>query len=234
MKVLSMGMALVRQWFPEAVPEEGPDLRRRRPLAVELDGAVGVVRADGGRIEISVVGQIRPCAPTGSLRCDRDDDGHAWPRLTPDPTRGTSVNARVLSTGALGDATPFVWLQLFNGRGGSLTHQVFLGRGFGSAYQIHARIDVPTRVGPSPAERAGHHEPESHWTLSRTRLASGLRARIVVRNYRNVAGPQYQMEAFDLILLAAGAGLAAFAEAPVLALPRRDRPRRGVHVAPAR
>jgi len=233
MKVLSMGMALVRQWFPETVSGEALTVHPRRPLAVELDGAVGVARAEGGRVEVSIVGQIRPCAPTGSLRCDRDDDGHAWPRLTPDASLRTSVNARVLSTDLLDGGTPFVWLQLFNGRGGSLTHQVFLGRGFGTEYRIHARIDVPTRVGRSLAERAGHRAPESHWTLSRTRLASGLRARIVVRNYRNITGPQYQMEAFDLTLLAAGAGLAAFAEAPVLALPRRDRPRRGNHPAPA-
>jgi hypothetical protein len=42
------------------------------------------------------------------------------------------------------------------------------------------------------------------------------------------------MESFDLTLLAAGAGLSAFQDAPVLALPRRDRPRRGIHPVPAR
>lgn len=228
-----MGMALVRQWFPETGAEEVQDVRPRKPLAVELGGTVGVARIDGDRIEISVVGRIRPCAPTGSLRCDRDDDGHAWSRLAPDPSQtGRSVNARALSTAVLGDATPFVWLQLFDGRGRSLTHQVFLGRGTGSEYKIHARIDVPTRVGPSPAET--HRPPESHWTLSRTRLASGLRARIMIRTYRNASGPQYQMESFDLTLLAAGAGLSAFQDAPVLALPRRDGPRRGIHPVPAR
>jgi hypothetical protein len=204
MSYLSTGMALVRQWFPDAVPKGPESTRSRKPLAIELDVTVGIERAGIDRIEASIAGRIR--AQEGAE---------------------TRVGARRRSSGALAEAEPFAWLQLLDDHGAFLTHETFLGRGVGIEYRVHARIELPT-IAESPRAVESDDRARPARRSSPTRLASGLHARVVTRTYRNASGPRYYMEVLTLPLLAAHVPFPAVPMVPALALAP------GPHRSPAR
>lgn len=206
MKYVSKAMALVRQCLPLNAPGMLPGVRSHEPLAVELDGTVMIARAGADQIEASIAGRIRAQGLTGTAPEDDDTDHGAAPHRGRSRT-GARVEARSRSSAALAEAEPFVWLQLFDDRGISLTHEAFLGRGVGVEYEVHARIELPTLSGFHPAAGADDSiaPRDSH---ARLRLASGVHARLVTRTYRNPSGPRYHVEVLALALLAAGAELA--------------------------
>lgn len=183
MTVLSVGMALVRQWFPVVMP---PRASARGSLALEIRGTVTIAQAAADRIEASIAARILFA---------RTSKG-APQELVPAELR---VEDRCLSAGALAAARPFLWFQLFDDRGVALSHETFIGRGVGIAHNVHARILLPTL-----ADAHDHHAPRRHASRARTRLSSGLNARIVARTYRNTSGPRYHVEELVLTLLASG------------------------------
>jgi hypothetical protein len=207
MNYLSRGMTLVRQWFPE-VPGGLEGAHSREPLTVELNGTVAIARAGGDRIEASIAGRIRAQGPDGPLRSAGNKGGHYPLGLDSGVWRAeTRVEARHCSSGALAEADPFVWLQLFDDDGIALTHETFLGRGVGIAYKVHAWIEVPTLVEPPIVAESDDRVRMLRRSASCTRLASGLHARVMTRTYRNPSGPRYHAEALVLELLSAGAEL---------------------------
>ncbi len=207
MKYLSMGFALVRQWFPE-VGSAPPGPAALEPLAVELTGTVGIGRTGDDRIEASIAGQLNTglSPETRSIPDALDAASLAEGRLD----SRAPVDARKSSAGQIAHADPFVWLQLLDDRGAPLTHETFLGHGVGTQYRVHARIEVPSITEPGasarPSDDAGQ---EARAPRASARLASGLVARVVARTYRNSAGPRYHTEVIVLTLLPAGAALPA-------------------------
>ena len=198
MSILSTGLGFVRQWFPDvAGPREDAP---RHPLSVELNGTVGIARAEGDRIEATIAGQIQTSEPHRLLSATSDEI-----EMDSVPALYQAVEARCHSTGRLAESDPFVWIQLFDDRGASLTHQTFLGRGVGVEYKVHARIEVPAVVAPRSVAAAGEDARAPRRRLPR--LASGLHARIVTRTYGHSSGPRYHMEELGLRLLNAGTAL---------------------------
>ena len=208
MTFLSTGMALVRQWLPAGMPEGLGGARPHEPLAIELHGTLGIARAEGDRIEASIAGRIRPLDPNEALGRARDVDGHGRLMFDRDSIRAeTWVEARRRSLGALAEANPFVWFQLFDDRGTALAPEMFLGHGIAIEYEVHARIEVPTIVEPSTEMGSRRPPGAARPNPLCSRLASGVHARVVTRTYRNSSGPRYHIEVLVLRLLAAGAQL---------------------------
>ena len=189
--VLSVGMALVRHWFPVMPPRASA----RGSLALEVRGTVTIARAADDRIEASMAARILVARSNGAER-------------EPVPAE-LRVEDRRVSDGALAEARPFLWLQLVDDRGVALSHETFIGRGVGIDHNVHARIHLATLV-----DAAGDPGPGSHGAPARTRLSSGLSAKIVARTYRNPSGPRYHVETLILSLLAVGSGVPAGSESP--------------------
>jgi len=222
MKYLSMGFALVRQWFPEVVSAQPGRVALQR-LAVELTGTVGIGRTGDDRIEASIAGQLNTGMWPATLSSPDATDAASRAEMPLDAR--APVDARKSSAGQIAHADPFVWLQLLDDRGAPLTHETFLGHGVGTQYRVHARIEVPSITEPgTPALASDDAGQEAREPRSNARLASGLVARVVARTYRNPAGPRYHTEVIVLTLLPAGAALPApksrpaSAPAPPLAL----------------
>lgn len=195
MTALSVGMALVRHWFPVGMPARAT---ARGSLALEIRGTVTIARAADDRIEASIDARIRVA---------RTSKG-APQEPVPAELR---VEDRCLSAGVLADARPFLWLQLFDDRGVALSHETFIGRGVGIGHNLHARVLLPTLVD------AHHHRvPRRRAFPARTRLSSGVNARIVARTYRNTSGPRYHVEVLMLTLLAVGSEFRTGRESPKL------------------
>jgi len=187
MNYLSKSMTAVRGWFPEAATKSA---KETRPLEmVEFDATVGIARAGDDRIDASIAGRISARESDADRRYAEDDPSHLGLGTGPDGAE-TRVEARRRSLGALADAEPFVWLQLFDDRGASLTHETFLGHGVGVEYRVRAQFP----------------------------RAAGLHARVVTRTYRNRSGPRYHAEVLILSLLAVKTAPARGVMAPAIAL----------------
>jgi hypothetical protein len=227
-KYFSMGVAMVRQWLPEAL---GPAPQATtKQVGVELNGTVGIECVGDNHIEASIAGDLH--AREGG---DPLHDKSVVPIASDVVVTSTlaRVEARRSSSGKLAQADPFVWLQLLDDNGAPLTHETFLGKGVGKKYQVRARIEVPAiaeAVAAKPAMRGAR---------DRRRLASGLCARLVTRTYRNPSGPRYHTEVLLLPLLPAGTDLPmpTARPAPALALVpalASDRGRAAAMHGPAR
>ena len=208
MNCLSRGMALVRQWLPDVEPWALEGVRSpHEPVAVEFSGTLGIWPVDHDRIEAAITGGIRAQEPNGASRRVGDDTWRHRPELDPEASEAkTRVEARRWSSAALAEADPFVWLQLIDDRGTSLTRETFLGHGIGIEYNVHARMELATRNAPMRVACDDRRRPREG-SGSRAHLASGLHGRIVARTYRNPSGPQYHSEVLTLSLLPTGAEL---------------------------
>jgi len=203
-KYFSMGVAMIRDWLPDALVLGPGTEPAPKPISVELKGTVGITPGKEDKIEASIAGHVdaRDVA-------ERLGEGSG---AELDALRTTHVEAKTSSAGKIAKADPFVWLQLLDDAGSPLTHETFLGRGVGMKYQVRARIEVSAIAESATAKSSVHGGRACR------RLAFGLQARLVTRTYRNPAGPRYHTEVLVLPLLPAGSDLPTTASPPALAL----------------
>jgi len=181
--VSDIGTTAVQDRPGPAAASHGGSPDRGASSSFVFDATIGIARADHGRIEAS----IDAACGTPSREDDiRDAIDGRFPR------REARVEARGLSSGALADANPFLWFQLFD-RGVAVTNEAYLGRGVGSPHRVRAQIGVREAIEPSPGG-GGRSRGTSH--------SDGLEARVVARTYGGEPGPQYWVEVIVMPLLA--------------------------------